>query len=55
MDEPLSVPAVKALTIRLEETGKQVLSSVTDGMEKPDRLQPTRNSRRLLQGGEGLR
>lgn len=34
MNEPLTVPTLKVFTLRLEETSKQVLSNVTDGIEK---------------------
>lgn len=35
MNKPLPVPAINALTMRLEETtNKQVPESVTDGIEK---------------------
>lgn len=34
INEPLSLHAIKALTVRWEETSKQVSSNVTDRIEK---------------------
>lgn len=42
MSEPLIVLTVKAFTVRLEETHKQVPANVTDGIEKSPRQASTR-------------
>lgn len=41
MSEPLIVLTVKAFTVRLEETHKQVPSNVTEGIEKSARQAST--------------